>query len=61
MESRVFVKSGRNKGKYGIILMEKDLSYYVDFGCSMIVNEGFGSYREYRDAYWILKTMCEIV
>lgn len=53
MKVRVF--KGRNKGKVGVVKNERYDAYYVTFGHTVMVNEGFGSMAEYEDGYWVKK------
>lgn len=61
IKKRVIVKSGRNKGDIGIVIAQAGSSdnYLVDFGRNILVNEGFGSFNEYPDQYWLQRRHLE--
>ena len=58
---QVKVHAGRNKGQVGNVLHSKGNDVYVDFGGSVLVNEGFGSMANYPNGYWVRKENVEKV
>lgn len=47
------VNSGRNAGSVGTVKYSSEDVCYVCFDIEVVINEGFGSYGRYEDAYWV--------